>query len=268
MSKRVTEDNVVDAAGGSRPADVGGPRVSPPESPCVSKGMTEDNAADSMSDHICAELLKAAYLPRTPTECTDTAAAEPQYEETDSHYNDNEDEGRTQRQPLAAAPHPEGQRPLPSELGNSSVIALGKKKKHRYPYHRSWASAPSENYVSVAILGSHSIRFSPTGPTSQNSAAGPLMPTSRAGSSCEAYSEDVSETGECSQSEDSSIPLFVSDNDGRLGLATYWADGWLDNYNYIEFLQNLRAASRSNFWLADDIAELCQIRFFAPDDAE
>ena len=125
MSKRVTEDNVVDAAGGSRPADVGGPRVSPSESPCVSKGMTEDNAADSMSDHIlpaaavagavpnwdivCSKLLKAAYLPRAPTECTDTAAAEPQYEETDSHYNDsdNEDEGRTQRQPLAAAPHPE-----------------------------------------------------------------------------------------------------------------------------------------------------------------
>ena len=73
MSKRVTEDNVVDAAGGS----------------------------------LCSKLLKAAYLPRTPTECTDTAAAEPQYEETDSHYNDNEDEGRTQRQPLAAAPHPE-----------------------------------------------------------------------------------------------------------------------------------------------------------------
>ena len=94
------------------------------------------------------------------------------------------------------------------------------------------------------------------------------MPTSRARSSCEAYSEDVSETGECSQSEDSSIPLFVSDNDGRLGLATYWADGWLDNYNYIEFLQNLRAASWSNFWLADNIAELWQIRFFAPDDAE
>ena len=94
------------------------------------------------------------------------------------------------------------------------------------------------------------------------------MPTSRARSSCEAYSEDVSETGEGSQSEDSSIPPFVSDNEGRLGLATDWADGWLDNYDYIEFLQTLRAASWSNLGLAKQIAEELQIRFFAPDDAE
>ena len=43
------------------------------------------------------------------TECTDTAEAEQQYEESDSDDSDsdNEDEVRNQRQPLAAASHPE-----------------------------------------------------------------------------------------------------------------------------------------------------------------
>ena len=81
------------------------------------------------------------------------------------------------------------------------------------------------------------------------------MSNVRARSSWEDYSEYSSATEVCSTS---------AANDIRLGLASYYADDWLDDYDYIEFVQRLQAVSWGNVHMANNVAELWQIRFYAP----
>ena len=124
------------------------PRVSPHESSGVSKGVTEDNVVDLMSDHIlpasavadaafdldvaCSKLcqvpcsLKAADITCVLTACTDTAEAEQQYEESDSDDSDSdsEDEVRNQRQPLAAASCPEASASVDRFLNSKEAKCL------------------------------------------------------------------------------------------------------------------------------------------------